>query len=89
MNKLINATNSYKGQLKRQEKELKKKDKTINEMARKISELCTGLPVIIKQFQKEYCEFFTSDEDCCWKTNIECDDCIKKYFERKVEDAKN
>lgn len=66
--------------------ELDKKDKIINAMAIELSALDTGLSVVREQFRKEYCEFINSDEDCCWKTNKDCKDCIIDYFTKKVEE---
>ena len=62
--------------------------KQIDLMADTLSAICTGLSSIREQFEKSYCEFINSDEDCCWKTDMTCKDCIKQYFERKVEDVK-
>lgn len=63
-------------------KELDKKDKIIDLMATTLSAICTGLSTVRVQFEKEYCEFMNCDEDCCWKTDTSCKDCIKQYFER-------
>lgn len=73
--------------IQKQQKELEKKDKMIDSMADQMGAICTGIPVIIKQFEKCYCEFMNTDEDCCWKTDKECSDCIKEYF--KMETEKN
>ena len=59
--------------------------KQIDLMADTLSAICTGLSSIREQFEKSYCEFINSDEDCCWKTDMTCKDCIKQYFERKAE----
>ena len=67
----------------------KQKDKLINEMANTMSAICTGIVTIREQFEKQYCEFITSDEDCCWKTDKSCVDCIKKYFEERCKNAEN
>ena len=69
--------------LHRQFKLLNKKDKMIEEAINIIAALDTGLTVIREQFEKEYCEFSNSEEDCCWKNN-ECTDCIRKYLEKKA-----
>ena len=69
------------------EQEIIKRDKVINEMATTLSSVCTGIDVIIEQFNKKYCEFINSDEDCCWKTDKECSDCIKEYFTNKAENV--
>ena len=62
--------------------------KQIDLMADTLSAICTGLSSIREQFEKSYCEFINSDEDCCWKTDMTCKDCIKQYFERKLENEK-
>lgn len=67
----------------------KQKDKLINEMANTMSAICTGIVTIREQFEKQYCEFITSDEDCCWKTDKSCADCIKEYFEKRCKNAKD
>lgn len=65
--------------------ELEKKEAIINEMTNIISAIMTGITAIQNQFEEEYCEFIKSDEDCCWKTEKKCTDCIKEYFTKKVE----
>ena len=65
--------------------EMKKKDKIIDLMAKTLSEVCTGITVVINQFEKRYCEFLNSDEDCCWKTDTDCSYCIKQYFENQAK----
>ena len=65
------------------------RDKIIDEMANTMSAICTGIVTIREQFEKQYCEFITSDEDCCWKTDKSCADCIKEYFEERCKDAKD
>ena len=52
-------------------------------MASKISELTIGSEVINKQFEKEYCSFINTDEECCMN-NGSCADCIKEYFDNKI-----
>ena len=58
------------------EEKLKEKDKIIDLMAEWIEKHT-------KYYDEDgcYCEI---EKDICNK-NIECDDCIKQYFERKVE----
>ncbi len=65
------------------------RDKIIDEMANKMIAICTGIVTIREQFEKQYCEFITSDEDCCWKTDKSCVDCIKEYFEKRCKNAKD
>ena len=60
--------------------------KQIDLMATTLSAICTGLSTVRDHFEKEYCEFINSDKDCCWKTDTSCKDCIKQYFESKVEE---
>lgn len=72
--------------LKHFRKELNKKDKIIDKMSKTIGIVMTDIKVVKSQFEKEYCDFINSNEECCWKTDSDCTDCIKQYFERKVED---
>lgn len=65
------------------------RDKIIDEMANTMSAICTGIVVVREQFEKQYCEFITSNEDCCWKTDKSCADCIKEYFEERCKNAKD
>ena len=58
--------------------ELEKKDKVIDEMSKYVNS-----PLRIPE--EKYCELYHSDEDCCWKTDKDCKDCIKEYFTNKVE----
>lgn len=57
----------------------------IDLMAKEIGVLCTGITVVRESFERQYCEFITSDEDCCWKTDKDCSQCIIEYFTNKVE----
>ena len=66
-------------------KEMRKKHKIIDLMAETISAITTDIPTIIKQFEEKYCEFINSDDDCCWKTDKSCKDCIKQYFENQTK----
>ncbi len=66
--------------------ELDNKDKIINEMGTTMAAICTGLATVREQFEKCYCEFINSDEDCCWKTDKSCKDCIIDYFTKKVSE---
>ena len=68
-------------------KEIEKQDKIIDELAFVVSQMETGIKTIIIQEQKKYCEFIKSDEDCCWKTDKACTDCIKEYFKNKVNSS--
>lgn len=70
-------------------KEIEKKDKIIDKMATQMSALCTGLTVIRENFESRYCDFINSNEDCCWKTDKSCRDCIMEYFTNKVEEETN
>lgn len=55
-------------------------------MAGTISLIDTDIKVIKKQIKEEYCELLKSDADCCWKTDVKCQDCIKQYFENKAKE---
>ena len=66
--------------------ELEKKKRQIDLMATTLSAICTGISTVREQFEKEYCEFMNCDEDCCWKTDTSCKDCIKQYIERKSKE---
>ena len=66
-------------------KENKEKDKQIDLLCSKLSEVVIGIDSVIEQFEKEYCEFINSNEDCCWKTDMDCKDCIKQYFEKEAK----
>ena len=71
-NKLRNTVNSYKGQFKRQQAEIEKKDKIIDEMANSFAE---------EGFYSEHCQTLI-DNDIC---PDDCNKCVKQYFERKSE----
>lgn len=58
--------------------ELKKKDKMIDEMATYIATL---------DIEEDICEK-TKNKHCDKMNFGECEDCIKQYFERKVEEEK-
>lgn len=79
-NKLRNTINSYKGQFKRQQTEIEKKDKIIDEMAEYLASIdfdehCVEVPYICMGCPKE------DDLDGYMQ-------CIKQYFERKVENGR-
>lgn len=63
-----------------------KKDKIINLMAEIIATLAVNSSIIQKQIKEKYCEFVNSDEDCCWKTNKKCSDCVKEYIQKQVKE---
>ena len=75
-------------------KALEKKDRQLEERTNRIRNLekeCQKYfeimieEIIRNRIPKElYCEFYKSDEDLCWKTDKDCKDCIKEYFEKKV-----
>lgn len=65
------------------------RDRIIDEMANTMSAICTGIVAVREQFERQYCEFITSDEDCCWKTDKSCTDCIREYFEKRCNNAKD
>ena len=78
-NKLRNTVNSYKGQFERQQAEIEKKDKIIDLMAYDIatndSDLCQYIDETIR------CKKYAGEN------KLTCDECIKQYFERKVENG--
>lgn len=67
-------------------KEIEFRDKQIDLMAEMISIYDLDIPTLQKQQKEKYCEFIRSDEDCCWKTDKTCADCIKHYFENKAKE---
>ena len=62
-------------------KELNKKDKQIDLMAEMIDELSEYYTRYHGK-NNEFCK------EICIEKDIDCKDCIKQYFERKVEDEK-
>ena len=68
------------------QKENKEKDKQIDLMAEALSAVCTGISSVREQLEKCYCEFINSNEDCCWKTDRDCKDCIFEYFEKLAKE---
>lgn len=76
---LDNTLKAYKENI-----ELKKQ---INLMINTINLICSESNVVKRKFKESYCEFINSDEDCCWKTDKSCQECIEQYFERKVEEC--
>ena len=67
-------------------KENEEKDKQIDLMAEALSAVCTGISSVREQLEKCYCEFINSNEDCCWKTDRDCKDCIFEYFEKLAKE---
>lgn len=66
--------------LKQKDAEIEKKDKMIDLMAEYISDLDIDEDICKKQ----------SDNNCDdINREVECKECIKQYFERKVEDVKD
>ena len=66
--------------------QLEKKDNIIDLMAEIIATLAVNSSIIQKQIEEKYCEFANSDEDCCWKTNKKCSDCVKEYIQKQVKE---
>lgn len=64
------------------QKENEEKDKQIELTTKALSAVCTGISSVREQLEKCYCEFINSNEDCCWKTDKGCKDCIFEYFEK-------
>lgn len=77
MNKLINIVSSYKGMFKKQQKEMKKKDNTIDLMAEYISKI---------DIEEDVCMKNKTNPDWCNEDYTKCKDCIKQYFERKSKE---
>ena len=67
-------------------KENEEKNKQIDFLSSKLSDVCTGIPQIIEQVHKEYCELMNDNEDCCYKEDKSCQDCIREYSERIVKE---
>lgn len=65
---------------------LEEKNKIIDLMTKMISIYDLDIPTLKKQQKEKYCEFIKSDEDCCWKTDKTCADCIKQYFENEAKE---
>lgn len=64
-----------------------KQNKMIDDMAETMSILEMGFDTLNEPYKKQWCEFLNSDEDCCWKTDKRCQDCIKEYFEKKTREV--
>lgn len=64
------------------DKEIEEKDKQIDLMAKTISLIYSGVDLVKRKIEESYCEFLNSNEDCCWKTDKHCKDCVKQYFEK-------
>ena len=78
MNKLINDVKSYEGQFKRQEKEIREKNKQIDLMAGYINYLSDELVKETGKNELEFCDM----ERCEENHDIDCEECIKQYFEK-------
>lgn len=83
---LIQSRRKWKNRYYKMKRKLKEKNKTIDLMAEAISSMDTDIKVIKKQTKEEYCDFLKSDAEYCWKTDVECRDCIKQYFENKAKE---
>lgn len=60
--------------------------KQIDFLSSKLSDVCTGIPQIIEQVHKEYCELMNGNEDCCYKEDKDCQDCVREYSEIKAKE---
>ena len=80
MNKLINDVKSYEGQFKRQEKEIREKNKQIDLMAGYINYLSDELVRLTGENKLKFCDM----ETCL--IDVYCEDCIKKYFEKLAKE---
>lgn len=63
--------------------------KIIDLMAETISFIDIDIKTIQRQIKEQYCDYIKSDVDCCWKTDKNCTDCIKEYFENKAKELLN
>lgn len=84
LQEVLSLIKEQSAELLQKNAEIEKKDKIINLMAETLSAVCTGISVVREQFEQCYCEFINSNKDCCWKTDKNCQDCIKQYFTNKV-----
>lgn len=71
--------------LKEKNKEIEKKNNIINLMAKYINYLSDELVQATGKNELEFCD----GNICCKDSNYSCEQCIKKYFERKVENETN
>ena len=67
------------------EKETEKKDKIIDLIAKYINYLSDELVQATGKNELEFC----NGNKCCKDSNYSCEECIKQYFERKVENETN
>ena len=65
--------------------EIEKKDKIIDLMAKYINYLSDDLIQATGKNELEFCD----GNKCCKDSDYSCEQCIKQYFERKVEDESN
>lgn len=65
--------------------ELEKKDKIIDEMARIMQQILVSTEFIKKQWWKRICKC-RKDSDLVKCSDKICEDCVKQYFIKKVED---
>ena len=71
--------------LKEKDKEIEKKDKIIDLMAKYINYLSDELVQATGKNELKFCD----GNKCCKDSNYSCEECIKQYFERKVENETN
>ena len=64
------------------DKEIEKKDKIIDLMAKYINYLSDELVQATGKNELKFCD----GNKCCKDSNYSCEECIKQYFERKVEE---
>lgn len=65
---------------------IEKQNKIIDLMAETINFIGIDIKTIQRQIKEQYCDYIKSDVDCCWKTDKNCTDCIKEYFENKAKE---
>ena len=87
INSLMQSRKKWKNRYYKIRKQLREKEKIIDLMAEAISFIDTDIEVIQNQVKEQYCEFIKSDDNCCWKTNKFCVDCIKQYFEKRAKEV--
>ncbi len=99
-NKLRNTVNSYKGQFKRQQAEIEKKDKEshfiqieldiANAKIIKLNKIIDLMAYDIATNDSDLCQYIDETRRCkkyAGENKLTCDECIKQYFERKVENG--
>ena len=80
------SNNDFKHEIRamqtEKDKEIEKKDKIIDLMAKYINYLSDELVQATGKNELKFCD----GNKCCKDSNYSCEECIKQYFERKVEE---